>query len=62
VGGAAKLGHRLHIPVDDVRRWLQGNGRPSMGTFLRVVDVLLEESQKPRLVCGDPAPQKRAAE
>jgi hypothetical protein len=48
VGGAAKLARRLHVPVADLSRWLAGEDRPSMGTFLKVVDLLIEEREKSR--------------
>jgi hypothetical protein len=32
----------------DLNRWMAGHDRPSMGTFLKVVDLLIEESRKPR--------------
>jgi len=45
-GGVVPLSHRLHMPVADLTRWLAGLDRPSMGTFLRIVDFLLEEGGK----------------
>jgi DNA-directed RNA polymerase specialized sigma24 family protein len=48
VGGAAQLARRLHVPVADLKQWLAGADRPSMGTFLKVVDLLIEEREKPR--------------
>jgi len=48
VGGAVPLSRRLQIPMPDLTRWLAGDGRPSMGTFLRVIDVLLEEQGRGR--------------
>jgi anti-sigma factor ChrR (cupin superfamily) len=49
LGGAAQLAHRLHVPVSDLKRWLAGPDRPSIGTFLKVVDLLIEERGKSRL-------------
>jgi hypothetical protein len=49
LGGAVALSHRLHVPMADLTRWLAGDGRPSMGTFLRVIDIVLEvRPAKPR--------------
>jgi hypothetical protein len=48
VGGAAPLARRLQVPVADLNQWLAGLNRPSIGTFLKVVDLVIEESGKPR--------------
>ena len=42
LGGAVPLSHRLQVPMSDLTRWLAGDGRPSIGVFLRVIDVMLE--------------------
>jgi hypothetical protein len=48
VGGPAPLARRLQVPIADLNQWLAGRHRPSMGTFLKVVDLVIEESAKPR--------------
>jgi hypothetical protein len=48
VGGAKALCARLQVPMPTMTRWLAGFERPPMGVFLRVVDVLIEERDKPR--------------
>ena len=35
--------------MPELTRWLAGDGKPSIGTFLKVIDVLLEEGRKPRV-------------
>ena len=52
LGGARKLSDRLQVPMPDLTRWLAGFDQPSIGIFLKVVDILLEESRMPRF---DPA-------
>jgi hypothetical protein len=47
LGGARRLGERLQVPMPELTRWLAGDGKPSIGTFLKVIDVLIEESGKP---------------
>ena len=49
VGGAPELARRLQVPQAELERWLAGEGKPSMGTFLKVIDILLEEGRKPQL-------------
>jgi hypothetical protein len=46
-GGVQALSERLRVPVVDVMRWIQGETRPPMGVFLRVVDFVIQESKKP---------------
>jgi hypothetical protein len=49
LGGARPLCDRLQVPMPELTRWLAGDGKPSIGIFLKVIDVLLEESRKPRV-------------
>lgn len=48
LGSARALSDRLQIPMSTLTHWLAGDGRPSMGTFLKVIDIIIEESDKPR--------------
>lgn len=58
LGGARPLSARLQVPMPELTRWLAGDGKPSIGIFLKVIDVLLEESRKPRLDPLQPEKQK----
>ena len=49
LGGPAPLARRLQVSVAELGRWLEGLDRPSLGTFLKVVDILDEGSAKPQL-------------
>ena len=46
VGGARTLSDLLRVPMTDLTRWLAGEGRPTNDVFLRVVDILVEESKQ----------------
>jgi len=48
LGGAVPLARRLQVPMADLTRWLAGFDKPSIGTFLKVVDILIEESRESR--------------
>ena len=48
LGGARPLSDRLLVPMPDLTRWLAGDGKPTIGVFLKVIDVLIEEGRKPR--------------
>ncbi|HEV3008952.1 MAG TPA: hypothetical protein VGX52_07965 [Burkholderiales bacterium] len=45
LGGAVPLARRLQVPMPEVTRWLAGHGTPSIGTFLKAIDILLEDSR-----------------
>ena len=45
LGGAIPLSRRLQVPIPELTRWLAGDDKPSMGTFLKVIDILLEDSR-----------------
>jgi hypothetical protein len=47
LGGARPLSDRLQVPLPELTRWLAGDGKPSIGIFLKVIDVLIEEGGKP---------------
>ena len=49
LGGATPLSRRLHVPMSDLTRGLAGDGKPSLGTFLRVMDIVLEQSGRQRV-------------
>ena len=49
LGGARELSDRLQVPMSDLARWLAGQGKPSIGVFLRVIDILIEQGRKSRL-------------
>lgn len=39
--------------MSELTHRLAGDGKPSMGTFLRVIDILIEESRKPQMHARD---------
>ena len=54
LGGASPLARRLQVPMPELTRWLAGDEVPSMDTFLKVVDMLLEDSRG-----LEPAPSRK---
>lgn len=56
LGSTTALARRLQVPMPELTRWLAGDGAPSMGTFLKVIDILLEDSRglKPGAESGPP--------
>jgi hypothetical protein len=57
LGGVRPLSDRLRVPMADLTRWLAGDGKPPIGVFLRVIDVLIEEGRKPLLFPLDEKPK-----
>ena len=49
LGGPGPLAQRLQVSPADLLRWLEGRDQPSLGTFLKVVDILGEASHQPHL-------------
>ena len=47
LGGARPLCDRLQVPMADLTRWLAGADQPSIGTFLKVIDILIEGGSRP---------------
>ena len=47
LGGIEPVSKRLQNSTADLIRWLTGADTPSMGTFLKVIDILLEENRNP---------------
>ena len=64
LGSARALSDRLRIPMPELTRWLAGDGKPPMGVFLRVVDILIEERDRPQIIPSQPTvdPIKKASE
>ena len=60
LGGARPLARRLQVPMPELTRWLAGDGTPSMGTFLKVIDILLEDSRGLELRPSTDRPKKVA--
>ncbi len=47
-GGRKKLARHLRVPLADLERWLAGDEAPPAATFLRAVDLVLDETGAPR--------------
>jgi len=61
VGGRAKLARLLHVPAAEIDHWIAEQAKPPREIFLRVVDLILDESGP--AAEGDPpeAPPSRDA-
>ena len=47
IGGHAKLCRHLHVPADELQKWIDDKGVPPRAIFLRAVDLILEETPAP---------------
>jgi hypothetical protein len=43
-GGRAKLARLLQVPESEIESWLAGARKPSRELFLRVVDIVIDDS------------------
>ena len=46
VGGYEALGQRLGVRTEEVMDWSLGLCRPDTGTFLFMLDIIMQETQK----------------
>jgi len=44
LGGRAELARALQVALADIDRWIVGDSKPPRETFLRVVDIILDET------------------
>lgn len=44
LGGRAELARALQVPLADIDHWIAGDSKPPRETFLRVVDIILDET------------------
>lgn len=63
LGGGKKLARLLRVPVSDLERWIADEAKPPLNVFLRVVDLIIDEtgaapdaSSEP----GEPPPPREA--
>jgi hypothetical protein len=47
VGGHAKLCRRLHVPMDELQKWIDDRAVPPIAIFLRAVDLVIDETAPP---------------
>lgn len=47
LGGRKALARHLRVPLEELDRWMSGEGLPPMGVFLKVVDLVLDETSGP---------------
>jgi len=43
-GGRDELARALQVPLADIEKWILGEKKPPREVFLRVVDLLIEDS------------------
>lgn len=48
VGGAQASSERLHVPMDQLGRWMRGEEQPPVVIYLDIIHIMLAESRKSR--------------
>ena len=46
-GGPKKLARQLRVPLADLEKWITGAAAPPLPTFLKAIDLVLDETQPP---------------
>ena len=62
-GGQKKLARHLRVPLAELEKWIAGGGTPPMATFLKAIDLVLDETSRPSggSEPGDPPPSRDCA-
>ena len=63
LGGRQKLARYLRAPAGDIDQWIADEAKPSLGIFLRVVDLIIDETTPPADSSepGEPPPSRDAS-
>lgn len=61
VGGRERLARTLQVPASEVEKWILGEKKPPREIFLRVVNLIIEDSAAPGDAPGDPPAGRDAA-
>ena len=46
-GGHKQLARHLRVPLADLEKWMAGREAPPTATFLKAVDLVLDETAEP---------------
>ena len=44
LGGEKALARELRVPVADLHKWIAGGAKPPLSLFLKVIDLVLDET------------------
>ena len=47
MGGRSQLCRHLHVPMNDLQKWIDDKTVPPIGIFLRAVDLVIQETPPP---------------
>ena len=61
LGGRDKLSKVLRVPKDELDTWIRGDAKPPREVFLRVVDIILDETAATGNSNDTPEPPPRDA-
>ena len=61
LGGREKLSHVLQVPRPEIDKWIADEAKPPREIFLRIVDVILDESPTIPETGDKPEPPQRDA-
>ena len=44
LGGEKALARELRVPLADLHKWIAGSAKPPLSVFLKVIDLVLDET------------------
>lgn len=65
IGGRQKLARHLRVPLAELDKWIAGTAVPPIATFLKAVDLVIDETPPPAGSASEPgdppAPRESSA-
>jgi len=62
LGDRARLARYLQVPESELQKWLEDQAKPPRAIFLRVVDLIIDETPAPSDDPEPPAPRDCAGD
>lgn len=61
IGGQEQLATYLGVSPEELRKWMADMAKPPLKTFLRIVDLIIDETPLPESDDPEPPPARDAA-
>ena len=61
LGGRSELAKKLQVPIAELDSWIAEEAKPSREIFLRIVDIILDETSAGGADPSEPPPERDAS-